>query len=157
MQLKVTPNPDHAESADPEATWLLFLAEIAAEIGPSDLCAGLSFIDDATIRGLNREYRGKDAATDVLSFSYGAAAAGHADPEEDIEGEILISLDTARRQAEAADHDLRQEVSVLVIHGLYHILGMDHEDDAEAEAMETAEAPYRQRIARYFRDHSERS
>jgi probable rRNA maturation factor len=157
VQLKITPNLNFAECVDEGAPWLRFLAGLAGEIGPAAPCVEVNFIDDARMRDLNREYRGKDAATDVLSYSYGASAAGEAEPGEDPEGEILISMDMARRQAAEAGHDVREEVSVLVIHGLYHILGMDHEDDDEADAMESAEEPFRRRIARHFREHPERS
>ncbi len=157
MQLTITPNPNFSECVDEGSPWLVFLAGLATEIGPATACVEVSFIDDTRMRELNREYRGKDASTDVLSYSYGTSAAGEAEPGEDPEGEILISLDRARRQASEAGHDVREEVSVLVIHGLYHILGMDHEDDDEADEMESVEEPFRRRIARYFREHSERS
>ena len=157
MRLRITPNPDLPESGDGDAPWIAFLVSLASEIGDADRCVELSFIDDGAMRVLNRDYRGKDAPTDVLSFTYGAAAGGAADPDQDPEGEILISLETAGRQAAAAGHGLREELSVLVIHGLHHILGMDHEDDDEAVAMDAAEKPFRRRIARHFREHPERS
>ena len=108
-------------------------------------------------RALNRDYRGKDASTDVLSFTYGSDSGGEATPDEDPEGEIVIAVPTARRQAAAAGHSLAEEVSVLVIHGLHHILGMDHEEDEEAARMASAEAPYRRRIAARFRSRERRS
>jgi len=157
LRLQITPSPELPESGDATSPWLEFLSTLAVEIGDAAHCVELSFIDDEAMRALNREYRGKDAPTDVLSFTYGGATQGRADPDQDPEGEILISLDTAARQAAAAGHGLREEVSVLVIHGLHHILGMDHEDDGEAAAMEAAEDPFRRRIARHFREHPERS
>ncbi len=157
MQLKITSNPNFSECAKTDAPWLAFLSNLAAEIGPAKACVEVNFIDDVQMRDLNRVYRGKDYATDVLSYSYGVSAGGEAEPGEDPEGEILISMDTVRRQSTEAGHDVREEVSVLVIHGLYHILGMDHEDDDEADAMESVEEPFRRRIARHFRDHPERS
>ncbi len=88
--------------------------------------------DDGTLRRLNRGFRGKDKATDVLSFPSAAeVAAEHA-------GDLAISLDTARRQAREQGHTLRDEVRVLLLHGLLHLSGMDHETDggemAEREA-----------------------
>jgi probable rRNA maturation factor len=78
---------------------------------------------DATLRRLNRTFRGKDKATDVLSFPAPEEFGGeHA-------GDLAISLDTARRQAEAYGHSLRDEVRVLLVHGLLHLSGMDHEVD----------------------------
>jgi probable rRNA maturation factor len=78
---------------------------------------------DRTLRRLNRSYRGKDKATDVLSFPAAEEIAGeHA-------GDLAISLDTARKQAEEHGHGLRDEVRVLLLHGLLHLSGMDHETD----------------------------
>lgn len=78
---------------------------------------------DLTLQRLNRQYRGKNKATDVLSFP-GAPelAAVHA-------GDLAISLETAGRQAAEYGHTLRDEVRVLLLHGLLHLHGMDHEAD----------------------------
>jgi len=157
MRLRIAASPKHPELADPAADWLLALCELAAAIGPATPCVELSFVDDARMRQLNRDYRGRDASTDVLSFTYGSDSGGAAAPDEDPEGEIVIAVETARRQAAAAGHSLAEEVSVLVIHGLHHILGMDHEEDAEAAVMAAAEAPFRRRIAAYFRARDPRS
>ena len=78
---------------------------------------------DRTLRRLNREYRGKDKATDVLSFPALEELAGvHG-------GDLAISLETAKRQAAEQGHTLRDEVRVLLLHGLLHLSGMDHEVD----------------------------
>jgi len=78
---------------------------------------------DRTLRRLNREYRGKDKATDVLSFPAAEELAGK------YGGDLAISLETAKRQAEEHGHGLRDEVRVLLLHGLLHLSGMDHEVD----------------------------
>lgn len=75
---------------------------------------------DAEIHRLNREFRGKDAATDVLSFPAAAPQAG---------GDIAISVTTARRQAKSAGHELSTEIKVLILHGMLHLAGYDHESD----------------------------
>ena len=78
---------------------------------------------DRTLRRLNREFRGKDKATDVLSFPAATEFGGeHA-------GDLAISLETAQRQAAEHGHTLRDEVRVLLLHGLLHLSGMDHEVD----------------------------
>jgi probable rRNA maturation factor len=78
---------------------------------------------DRTLRRLNRTYRNKDKATDVLSFPAAKEMSGvHG-------GDLAISLDTAKRQAEEQGHTLRDEVRVLLLHGLLHLSGMDHEVD----------------------------
>jgi probable rRNA maturation factor len=80
---------------------------------------------DRAIRRLNREYRGKDKATDVLSFP----ADRLAQKGEKIAGDLAISVDTARRQSAAQGHLLATELKVLILHGLLHLAGYDHEAD----------------------------
>ena len=79
---------------------------------------------DAAVRRLNRQFRGKNKATDVLSFP--AAAPGPLN----IAGDLAISVPTARRQAEDRGHSLAMEIKVLMLHGLLHLAGYDHEIDA---------------------------
>jgi probable rRNA maturation factor len=79
--------------------------------------------DDPTLRHLNKTFRGKNKPTDVLSFPAPSAfAARHA-------GDLAISLETAARQAAAYGHTLRDEVKILLLHGLLHLSGEDHETD----------------------------
>ena len=85
----------------------------------------LLITDDETIRQYNKEYRNKDRATDVLSFPM----------EDDVMlGDIAVSFDTAKRQAEEAEINIDREVAFLFIHGLLHLLGYDHEISEEDEA-----------------------
>ena len=94
--------------------------------------------DDRRLRRLNREFRGKDKATDVLSFPAGSAMASeHA-------GDLAISLETAARQAREHRHSLRDEVRVLLLHGVLHLAGMDHE--ADQGEMAACEAELRRRF-----------
>ena len=88
---------------------------------------------DRTVRRLNREFRGKDKTTDVLSFAAAEdVAAEHA-------GDVAISVEAAARQAREYGHSLRDEVRVLLLHGLLHLSGMDHEmDRGEMAAREAA-------------------
>lgn len=79
---------------------------------------------DALLRQLNRAYRGKDAATDVLAFEGGEGA--------DALGDIVISIDAAERNANGAGHSLADELDILVLHGWLHLLGYDHESDQGA-------------------------
>ncbi len=91
------------------------------------------FCDDDTIQGLNRQWRGKDRPTNVLSFpTEGPGAAA-------LLGDIAIAYGTVVREAEAEGKPLRHHVAHLVIHGTLHLLGEDHETPAEAEAMEALE------------------
>ena len=93
--------------------------------------------DDAHIRELNRTHRGKDKATDVLSFPP-SPSSGQAN-EEKFLGDIVISVDTARRQAAGYDAPLQNEINRLLIHGVLHVLGHDHHEPAERAAMEAEE------------------
>ncbi len=89
------------------------------------------FVGDRAMRRLNRTYRGKDRTTDVLSFPFreGAFATLHAH----VLGDIVISLPAAARQARAAGEPLIREVDRLLIHGLLHLLGYDHEQGGSQE------------------------
>ena len=78
---------------------------------------------DATMRRLNRQFRGKNKTTDVLSFPAGDEV------KEEIAGDLAVSVPTARRQAEERDHSLSTEIKVLMLHGLLHLAGYDHEGD----------------------------
>ena len=80
---------------------------------------------DAELRKLNREFRGKDEVTDVLSFLSGPAEARRPAPL----GSIAISVSRARAQARAFDHSTETELRILMLHGLLHLLGYDHELD----------------------------
>lgn len=80
---------------------------------------------DAEIRRLNREFRGKDKATDVLSFP-----AGDAPGQGGIAGDLAISVETAAREAEQRGHSLEVELRVLMLHGILHLAGHDHERDS---------------------------
>ena len=101
----------------------------------------LVFVDDDYIRKLNRDYRGIDKPTDVLSF---AMDEGEEMPEcyVKILGDVIISLPTAKRQAEAYGHTCERELIFLVIHGTLHLLGYDHSDDKEREVMSKQEKEF---------------
>jgi probable rRNA maturation factor len=101
--------------------------------------------DDATLRRLNRTFRGKDQATDVLSFPAGPTTVFFGDPEgPGLAGDLAISLETAARQAEQFGHALRDEVRVLLLHGVLHLAGFDHETDMGE--MAAGEADLRERL-----------
>jgi probable rRNA maturation factor len=93
---------------------------------------------DSTLRQLNKSFRGKNKSTDVLSFPAPSAfAAKHA-------GDLAISLETAARQASTYGHTLRDEVRILLLHGLLHLSGEDHETDNGE--MATREATLRREL-----------
>ena len=84
-------------------------------------------VSDQAIRRLNRDFRNQDKPTDVLSFPANPEVLPHLDKPG--LGDMIVSVETARRQAFARRHSLEKELCVLVIHGLMHLLGYDHEVD----------------------------
>ncbi len=101
---------------------------------PAELTLVLT--EDSEVHTLNRQYREVDAPTDVLSFP-----AGETDPDTGnlYLGDIVISLPRAQAQAAAEGHSLEDELRLLVVHGVLHLLGYDHADDAEKAAMWAAQ------------------
>lgn len=96
----------------------------------------IAFVDDEAMRQLNKKFRRKDKTTDVLTFP---ADDCYADPSATGRplGDIVISLDQARRQAATEKHSLATEVRYLILHGILHALGYDHEtDNGEMNALE---------------------
>ena len=110
---------------------------LLAAVGETSSALSISFVNDAEIREINREHRGKDKATDVLSFPL-AAPDSPADGER-LLGDVVISVDTAKRQAADYDASLEAEVNRLLIHGVLHIMGHDHEESAEQRRMRAEE------------------
>lgn len=108
--------------------------ELEAVASPAELSIVLA--DDAFVHELNREYRGTDAPTDVLSFAQTEGDAfARPDGAARHLGDVIISVETARRQADEAGIALHEELSHLLVHGILHLLGYDHVDAAEAERM----------------------
>ncbi len=98
----------------------------------------IALVSDGRMRALNRSFRGKDYATDVLSFPVRPrgrarvsrpAVGSHVDSVEYL-GDVVIAIGVANRQADEAGHSLGVELRVLALHGLLHLLGYDHESDA---------------------------
>ena len=114
--------------------WLALLVAAlapAAAAGEGERSFGVRFASDRELRRVNRDFRGKDYATDVLSFP------GESGPDGDHLGDVLISVPVARRQAAAAGHPVERELRILLLHGLLHCLGYDHETDGgEMERLE---------------------
>jgi len=94
------------------------------------------FTDDEFIRSLNNKYRGIDKPTDVLSFSLQEGAIKYPEVESDkLLGDIIISVETAQRQADTLNHTIEKELAVLLIHGLLHLTGYDHEKNEDYKIM----------------------
>lgn len=125
-------------------------AVLEAEECPYEACVNLLLTDDAGIRAFNRDHRGIDAETDVLSFPNLDFAregvfeipkgreADYFDPDsgELLLGDIVISADRAREQAERYGHSVRREFAFLMAHSMFHLCGYDHVEEAQARVME---------------------
>lgn len=92
-------------------------------------------VDNSYIHKLNKEYRGIDRVTDVISFALEDEKSMVIPDEIRLLGDIYISLDKAKEQAKEYGHSLERELCFLAVHGLYHLLGYDHETKEEAEVM----------------------
>lgn len=86
----------------------------------------IAFISEKEMKKLNFHHRGKNAVTDVLSFTLN---------NEDYFGEILLSYEQAKKQAKEMKHSVRDEISFLIVHGLLHVFGFDHEVELDAKKM----------------------
>ena len=100
-------------------------------LGAADREVSLALVGDRRIRALNARYRGVRARTDVLAFPLDGPAP--------VLGEVVISVETARRQARRLGHSLAEELDLLLIHGLLHLVGYDDRDPGEARLMHARE------------------
>lgn len=113
---------------------------LRAEAVPTPVELSIVITDDRTVRELNRRFRGLDEPTDVLSFDLADDGSFTAPPGSARQlGEIVISYPTAGRQAEAAGRAVAEELAHLVVHGLLHLLGYDHQSPEEGRAMRARE------------------
>ncbi len=98
----------------------------------------VTLTDNAYIHSLNKEYRGIDRPTDVLSFALNESEEPKIEGKTGTNtlGDIVISVERAGEQAEEYGHSLRREVAFLTVHGMLHLLGYDHVEDAQREEME---------------------
>lgn len=106
----------------------------------------IALVDDAAIRELNGQYRGKPRPTDVLSFSL--VEGEFSDRRGGLLGDVVISVDTAARQARDRRRGLDDTIAKLLVHGVLHLLGHDHEHDDEARRMLAEERRIGRVIAR---------
>ncbi len=118
-------------------------AEVAPELGNPRLSASVLFTSDAQIHVLNRQWRGRDKATNVLSFPMLSREELLALPRQgppDMLGDIALACETCAREAEEKGVSLEQHAAHLIVHGLLHLAGYDHEISAgDADAMEALE------------------
>lgn len=147
MSLRLAWNID-AEINVP-ADWIDKLKVILHKAGELEGIASgevaLTFTDDEGIRGMNREYRGIDAPTDVLSFPMREMGreempihydeADLPEGEDELLGDIVISVERAMAQSKEYGHSIEREIGFLFVHGFLHLLGYDHQDEVSEQGM----------------------
>ncbi len=113
--------------------WRRRVRRAAAGVGRRGDAVNLVLVDDREMRRLNWRYRGKDKPTDVLSFGYDEH------PDDDVVGDVFVSVETLLRDAKRLNVAARHHAVRIVVHGLLHVAGYDHESDAQAARMERRE------------------
>ena len=123
---------------------------ILSDLGETSAELGILFVGDQRMRGLNSRYRGKDRTTDVLAFAMREARTPRISRRTpDMLGDVVISVPTACRQAMEAGRSLDEELAWLLVHGILHLCGYDHErSEREARRMHRRERMIRRSIAR---------
>ena len=138
MTVRISGPPDRVAAARLDIPQLETRAcRILSRLGHSRSELSVALVGDREIAELNHQYRGEKSATDVLSFSL--VEGDHADHRGGLLGDVVISLETARRQARERHRGLDEELARLLIHGVLHLLGHDHEEEAEWRLMRAEE------------------
>jgi len=122
-------------------------ADLAAAVLAAEGEAGelnLLFVDEVAMAGLNQEHMGHEGPTDVLSFPIDGPGAG----PDGLLGDVVVCPAVARRNAPTHAGTFEDELALLVVHGVLHVLGHDHAEDDEATAMRAAEAAHLARFSR---------
>jgi probable rRNA maturation factor len=118
---------------------------ILSDVGEASAEMGILFVGDQRMRGLNRRYRGKDRTTDVLAFPM----RGVPHSSSHLLGDVVIAVPTAARQAKQGHRSLDEELTVLLVHGILHLCGYDHErSEKEARRMHRRERMILRSISR---------
>ena len=116
---------------------LVLLCEFESEVS-------IKFVGDTRMRHLNRDYRSDDRTTDVLAFAFREVVG----PPSPMLGDVVVSIPMARRQAESFGHSLSEELARLLIHGVLHLVGYDHErSEADARSMKRKEMGLWKRVS----------
>lgn len=123
---------------DPDQLCRRAVAAVLAREAEVQVEVSVLLSDDATVAALNREYRGQDRPTNVLSFPAGAPA-WPGSPQPALLGDVIVAFETTRREAETEGRRLADHLTHLLVHGTLHLLGYDHDNDDEAETMEARE------------------
>jgi probable rRNA maturation factor len=146
VRLVIRVDRDFQEHADKRWLRRLVKESLGAHGVDTEVELSLLITDNATVRELNKKYRGKDKPTDVLSFALEAntrddAVAGFVTPPGDMVhlGEVIISYPKASEQAAERKHSVEDELALLVVHGVLHLLGYDHDRPTRQRKMRSME------------------
>jgi len=143
---------DFTDSGDLDTAGAARLVEDVLRRENADIAVHVALVDDAEIRRLNDRYLRKDAPTDVLAFALEEEGEDRWDPEgEGPAAEVVVSVDTARREAGLRGIPMESELAFYLIHGVLHILGYDDRNEADRERMREADARHLE-AAGYPRD-----
>ncbi|TGA99586.1 rRNA maturation RNase YbeY [Sporolactobacillus shoreae] len=142
MTMTIDLHDDTEELSEEQQQWVIKLIDHAVDILQlsGEIDCSLTFVGNARIQEINREYRGIDRPTDVISFALEEMADDEVPimPEEGeprVLGDIIVSIDKAREQAVTYEHSFERELGFLVVHGLLHLLGYDHTTESEEKEM----------------------
>lgn len=144
LELDLLVRPDYRGNVDESRLETIVRKTLRRYDLPAPIEVGLVITDDREVADLNRRYRGKQGTTDVLSFSPNDESATDEDfvsPPDGVNplGEVIVSYPQAERQAREHGHAAEEEVTFLIVHGLLHLLGYDHEVESEALIMREQE------------------
>ena len=142
-------DPQFQELVDREGVRKIAREVLRAENVPSPCEVSLVITGSGTVRRLNRDYRGVDQPTDVLAFSMSPEEADFILPPDNVLrlGEVVISYPRAEEQAREQGHSTNRELALLVIHGMLHLLGYDHDKPEEGKKMRAREKELLENIA----------
>ncbi|WP_100488631.1 rRNA maturation RNase YbeY [Sporolactobacillus pectinivorans] len=142
MTMTIDMHDDTEKISEEQQQWIIRLIDHAADLLQltGEVECSLTFVGNPRIQEINREYRGIDRPTDVISFALEEIADDEVPilPEEGeprVLGDIIVSIDKAREQAAAYGHSFERELGFLVVHGLLHLLGYDHTSETEEKEM----------------------
>ncbi len=139
--VEVLIRPRFERHVDAEYVRQIAVAVLEREAAPPDVSLSVVITDDAEIQSLNRRFRGVDAPTDVLAFGEEPTEPPFvsAPDEAPYLGDVIVSLSRAQAQAAEQGHSTEEEVELLLVHGMLHLLGYDHAEPEEERRMRARE------------------
>jgi len=138
VQISITSHRE-PESLDPAGFERLAAFVLVGEEAPENSELSIAIVEIAEMAELNEQYRGKEGPTDVLSFECDDPCPLENSEEPVLLGDVVIAPEVAEAQAAEYGHTVEEELNLLLVHGVLHLLGYDHIEDADAEVMQARE------------------